>query len=43
MKRRKVNIAFTKSGVGSRNTRIILPVKWIDNLGISFENKKVFI
>lgn len=43
MERRKVNISFTKSGSGSRSTRLMLPVKWIDNLGISPEDREVFI
>lgn len=43
MERRKVNISFTKSGSGSRSTRLLLPVKWIDNLGISPEDREIFI
>ena len=43
MERRKLNISFTKSGQGNISTRIILPTSWIKELGISQENREVFV
>lgn len=41
MKKRELNIAFYKSGSGSISTRITLPKKWIDEMGINPEERKV--
>lgn len=43
MDTRKINISFAKSGSGSRTARAILPIKWIDKLEITPENKDVLI
>lgn len=41
MEKRKAKILFTKSGAGSRSTRITLPVSWIDVLNITQEDREV--
>lgn len=43
MNTRKINISFAKSGSGSRTARAVLPIKWTDELGITPENRDVFI
>ena len=43
MEKRKINISYTKSGSGSRSTRIALPVKWVDLIGSTPEDREVFI
>lgn len=43
MKKKKINVSFTTSGAGSRSTRVILPVKWIDKIGITQEDREVYI
>ena len=35
MKVKKLNISFLKSGSGSLNTRIVLPITWVRELGLS--------
>lgn len=41
MEKRKAKILFTKSGTGSRSTRVTLPVSWIDALNITQEDREV--
>ena len=41
MEVRKMNIIFNKSGSGSINTKISLPVTWIKQMGITKENREV--
>lgn len=41
MKKRKLNILFTKGGSGSRTTRLTLPVKFIDELNITENDREV--
>lgn len=43
MKVRKQNISFLKSGSGSLNSRIMLPITWVRELGLSQEEKEVYI
>lgn len=43
MKKKKINVSFTTSGAGSRSTRVILPVKWIDKIGVTQEDREVYI
>lgn len=43
MKVRKQNISFLKSGSGSLNSRIMLPITWIRELGLSQEEREVYI
>lgn len=43
MEKRKINISYTKSGSGSRSTRIVLPVKWVDLIEVTPEDREVFI
>lgn len=43
MEKRKINISYTKSGSGSRSTRIVLPVKWVDLIEVTSEDREVFI
>ena len=41
MKKRKLNILFTKGGSGSRTTRLTLPVTFIDKLNITEDDREV--
>lgn len=41
MEKRELNISFNKSGSGSYTPRISLPAKWIKEMGIDTENRKV--
>lgn len=34
-------VIFTKSGRGSINTRVSLPVSWIKEMGITEDNKEI--
>lgn len=43
MEKRNANVMFAKNGQGSRTTRITLPVNWVDVIGVTEENRKVFI
>ena len=43
MKARKQNISFLKSGSGSLNSRIMLPITWVRDLGFSQEEREVYI
>lgn len=43
MKARKQNISFSKSGSGSVNSRIMLPITWVRDLGLSQEEREVYI
>ena len=43
MKVRKQNISFLKSGSGSLNSRIMLPITWVRELGLSQEEREVYI
>ena len=43
MKVRKQNISFLKSGSGSLNSRIMLPITWVRDLGLSQEEREVYI
>lgn len=41
MKKRKLNISFTKGGSGSRTTRLTLPVSFIDELKVTEDDREV--
>lgn len=41
MEERKLNIIFNKSGSGSTNTKVSLPVTWIKQMGITKDNREV--
>lgn len=41
MEERKLNIIFNKSGSGSINTKVSLPVTWIKQMGITKDNREV--
>ena len=41
MEKRELNVSFYKSGTGGTSSRISLPKKWMDQLGIDPENKMV--
>lgn len=41
MEKRKAKIIFTRSGAGSRSTRVTLPVSWIDALNITTKDREV--
>lgn len=41
MEARKLKILFSKSGSGSTNTRISLPIKDLKDMGISPENREI--
>lgn len=41
MEERTLKILFSKSGSGSTNTRISLPVKDLKDMGVSKENREV--
>ena len=43
MKAKKLNISFLKSGSGSLNSRIMLPITWVRDLGFSQEEREVYI
>lgn len=43
MKVRKQNISFLKSGSGSLNSRIMLPITWVRELGLSQKEREVYI
>lgn len=41
MEERKLNIIFNKSGSGSTNTKVSLPITWIKQMGITESNREV--
>ena len=41
MEERKLNIIFNKSGSGSINTKVSLPVTWVKQMGITKDNREV--
>lgn len=41
MEERKLNIIFNKSGSGSINTKVSLPVTWIKQMGITKDDREV--
>ena len=41
MEKRLLNISLVKGGSGSTTGRIILPTKWLNEMGISKENRSV--
>ena len=43
MEERKANIQFAKTGSGSTTTRIILPVPWVKQLGLTQDDREVSI
>lgn len=43
MESRKINVMFQKSGSGSISTRISVPKSWIDQMGITKENRGILI
>ena len=43
MELRKLNISFVKSGSGSLNTRLCIPISWIRELNISQDSKEVLV
>lgn len=43
MEKRKLNISFVKSGSGSITSRVILPTIWIREMGISQEEREIFV
>lgn len=43
MEKRKVKVMFQKSGSGSLSTRLAIPKKWVDEMGISVEDRNVAI
>ena len=43
MKAKKLNISSLKSGSGSLNSRIMLPITWVRDLGFSQEEREVYI
>lgn len=47
MEERRLNVILAKaggnSGKGSLNAKISLPKKWVDEMGITLEDKKVIV
>lgn len=43
MEKRKLNISFTKSGQGNISTRLVIPVLWVRELGVTKDNREVFV
>lgn len=41
MEERYLNIIFNKSGSGSINTKVSLPVTWIKRMGITKDDREV--
>lgn len=41
--KRVLKITFTKAGNGGRTTRLTLPVKWIDELNVSMDDREVLV
>lgn len=41
MEKRKGKVIFTKSGAGSRTTRVTIPVSWIDKLNINQDDREI--
>lgn len=41
MEERKLNIIFNKSGSGSINTKVSLPVTWVKQMGITKDDREV--
>ena len=41
MEERKLNIIFNKSGSGSINTKVSLPVTWVKQMGITKDNREI--
>lgn len=40
---RVTKVSFGKSGAGSRTTKLIIPVTWIDEMGITPDDREVNI
>lgn len=40
---RVLKVTFTKAGNGGRTTRLTLPVKWIDALNITADDREVLV
>lgn len=43
MEQREVNIMFQKAGSGSISTRIAIPKRWVDQMGITPEDRGVIV
>lgn len=41
MEERKLKVLFSRSGSGSTNTKITLPISWIKDMGVSKDNREV--
>lgn len=41
--KRVLKIMFTKAGNGGRTTKLTLPVKWIDALNITADDREVLV
>lgn len=41
MEERELNIIFNKSGSGSMNTKVSLPITWIKQMGITEQDRQV--
>ena len=41
--KREVKILFLKNGMGSRATKINIPLPWIDHMGITENDREVII
>ena len=43
MEKRKINMMFQKGGSGSITTRIAIPKKWVDKIGVTQGEREVII
>ena len=43
MEVRKMNVIFTKGGSGSVTTKLSVPKTWLDKMGVTQEEREVFI
>ena len=43
MEHRKLKIMYAKDGRGSRTTRMTLPVSWLDDLGVTEDEREVHV
>lgn len=43
MEKRKINMMFQKGGSGSITTRIAIPKKWVDKIGVTQDEREVII
>lgn len=43
MEERRMNVIFTKGGSGSVTTKLTIPKKWVDQLGITKESRGVVL